>query len=79
VRLSRWPRPIGDKLARQIEKHAGKADGWLDQEHPELEVPDAAEERFLYLARQAWRQANSKGKREITHLLKPWAKPSRKS
>ena len=25
-------RPIGDKLARQIERHCGKAAGWLDEE-----------------------------------------------
>jgi hypothetical protein len=25
-------RPIGDKLARQIEKHCGKVAGWLDEE-----------------------------------------------
>jgi hypothetical protein len=72
-------RPFGDKLARQIEKHAGKTDGWLDHEHPEFEVPDVAEERFLELARQAWRQANAKGRREITHLLKAWATPPTKA
>jgi hypothetical protein len=65
-------RPIGDKLARQIEKHAGKPEGWLDEVHPELEVPDPAEERFLGLARRAWRNANAREKRELMHLLKPW-------
>src|SRR6185369_5317546 len=25
-------RPIGDKLARQIERHCGKAAGWLDED-----------------------------------------------
>jgi len=63
-------RPIGDKLARQIEQHAGKAAGWLDEAHGERAMPDAAEERFLELARSAWRQANAKGKRELARMLK---------
>lgn len=68
-------RPIGDRLARQIEQHAGKDAGWLDEVHDELQVPDAAEDRFIELARRAWRQANAKGKRELAHLLKQSLQP----
>jgi hypothetical protein len=68
-------RPIGDRLARQIEQHAGKPAGWLDEPHDELQVSDPAEERFLDLARRAWRQANAKGKRELAHLLKQSMEP----
>ncbi|HVE52488.1 MAG TPA: hypothetical protein VNB23_03770 [Ramlibacter sp.] len=63
-------RPIGDRLARQIEDHAGKPAGWLDERHDELHVADPAEDRFVELARRAWRSANAKGKRELAHLLK---------
>jgi hypothetical protein len=62
-------RPISDKLARQIESHMKKPGGWLDEEHGASE-PDAAEERFLQLARKAWRGANAKGKRELTNLVR---------
>lgn len=67
-------RPIGERLARQIEQHAGKAAGWLDDEHAE-QPPDAAEERFVELARRAWRHANAKGRRELTHQLKQSLQP----
>jgi hypothetical protein len=64
-------RPIGDKLARQIESHCGKPSGWLDEEgHEQALVADPAEERFLALARAAWRGANAKRKRELTSLLR---------
>jgi hypothetical protein len=63
-------RPIGDKLARQIEQHAGKPAGWLDEERDERGVPDPAEERFVELARSVWRQANAKQKRELVRMLK---------
>lgn len=63
-------RPIGDKLARQLEHHCGKAAGWLDEEHEEAAVPDAAEERFAALARQAWRASNARGRRELTRWLR---------
>ncbi len=64
-------RPIGDKLARQIETHCDKAAGWLDQEGlPSERRPDAAEERFIALARAAWRGANARRKRELTTALR---------
>ena len=70
-------RPIGDKLARQIEQHAGKAAGWLDEAHGERAIPDAAEERFVELARGAWRHANAKEKRELARMLKDRTTSSR--
>ena len=64
-------RPIGDKLARQIESHCGKTQDWLDQEgHALAVVSDAAEERFIALARSAWREANAKEKRALTASLR---------
>lgn len=67
-------RPIGNTLARQIERHAQVELGWLDAEHATAH-PDPAEERFLDLARQAWRAANAKGKREMRLWLAERASP----
>lgn len=63
-------RPIGDNLARQIERHCDVEPGWLDKEDRPSEVPDAAEERFIAAAREAWRTANAKGKKELSGWLK---------
>lgn len=64
-------RPIGDKLARQIEAACGMPAGWLDEAHEDqAAAPDAAEEHFVELARQAWRAANAKGKRELARMLR---------
>lgn len=63
-------RPIGDTLARQIEQHCDVDAGWLDREDLAADVPDPAEERFIAAARQAWRQANAKGKRELSQWLR---------
>lgn len=64
-------RPIGDALARQIERHCAVEAGWLDEER-EPPTPDAAEDRFVQLARKAWRAANAKGKRELTRMLRSY-------
>jgi hypothetical protein len=62
-------RPIGDKLARQIEQHCGKAAGWLDEERqPEGLSP--AEQQFLALALKAWRASNSEGRKKLRSSLK---------
>jgi hypothetical protein len=65
-------RPIGDKLARQLEHHCGKPVGWLDETHDSAPQPDAAEERFIAAARKAWRAQNAKGKRELARLVKDY-------
>jgi hypothetical protein len=62
-------RPISDKLARQIESHLQRPAGWLDEPHG-VAATDAAEERFVELARAAWRAANAKGKRELMRLVR---------
>lgn len=63
-------RPIGDKLARQIEQHAGKPAGWLDDAHEELALADPAEERFIEAARTSWRSANAVQKRALLKLVR---------
>ncbi len=61
-------RPIGDKLARQIEQHCGKLQGWLDEERAPVGV-SATEQQFLALALQAWRATNSAGRRALRAQL----------
>ncbi len=68
-------RPIGDKLARQLEHHCGKPLGWLDDTHDSAPLPDAAEERFIAAARQTWRAQNAKGKRALAKLVKDFKAP----
>ena len=61
-------RPIGDKLARQIERHRGKAAGWLDEERSSPGL-SPAEQQFLALALKAWRMTNSDGRKALrSHL-----------
>jgi hypothetical protein len=61
-------RPIGDKLARQIEQHQGKPVGWLDEAR-ESTQPTAAEKALMELALAAWRSTNSAGRKALrAHL-----------
>ena len=65
-------RPIGDKLARQIEQHSGKSVGWLDEERA-VEGVSPAEQQFLGLALRAWRATNASGLKELRERLKQLA------
>ncbi|RVU43867.1 hypothetical protein [Rubrivivax rivuli] len=61
-------RPIGDKLARQIEQHQGKPAGWLDEVREDTS-PTAAEKALMELALAAWRSTNSAGRKALrAHL-----------
>jgi hypothetical protein len=62
-------RPIGDKLARQIEAACGQPRGWLDDEHDAPGL-SPAESQFLDLALQAWRGSNAQGRRALRSMLK---------
>jgi hypothetical protein len=62
-------RPIGDKLARQIESACGKPSGWLDEIRKDA-APSAAEAAFLELALSAWRATNSAGRKALREHLK---------
>ena len=66
-------RPIGDKLARQIETLAGRPVGWLDVSHEGADMaakPTAAEAAFLELALSAYRSTDAAGRRELRRWLK---------
>ena len=65
-------RPIGDKLARQIEQHAHKPAGWLDEER-QAEGLSSAEQQFLALALKAWRATNSEGRKALKSQMKQYA------
>jgi len=62
-------RPIGDKLARQIEQHHGKPTGWLDEARDSDSVAPA-EKAFLDLALKAWRATNSAGRKALHVQMK---------
>ena len=57
-------RPIGNKLARQIEALCGKPAGWLDEAHDDA-PPSPDEKAFLVLALAAWRASNVAGRRAL--------------
>ncbi len=65
-------RPIGDKLARQIEQHSGKSAGWLDEERA-AEGVSPAEQQFLDLALRAWRATNAAGRKDLRERMKQLA------
>jgi hypothetical protein len=62
-------RPIGDKLARQIERHCGKPAGWLDEEREPVGL-SPAEQQFLALALAAWRAASAEGRKALRAQMK---------
>jgi len=65
-------RPIGDKLARQIEQHCGQPAGWLDEERPSA-LLTPGEQRFLDLALRAWRATNAAGRKALRAQLQAMA------
>ncbi len=62
-------RPIGDKLARQIESLCGHPAGWLDKAQTSP-APTPAETAYLALALAAYRATNSAGRKALRQHLK---------
>ena len=62
-------RPIGDKLARQIEQHCGQPSGWLDAARADAS-PTPTERVFLDLALAAWRATNGAGRKALRTQMK---------
>lgn len=62
-------RTIGDKLARQIERHCGKPKGWLDAAR-DSDAPTPGERAFLDLALAAHRATDAAGRRALRAQLK---------
>lgn len=61
-------RPIGDRLARQMEVLAGKPLRWMDESHEPVMLT-AGEKAFLDLSLRAWRATNSAGRRSLRAYL----------
>jgi hypothetical protein len=66
-------RPIGDKLARQIDSLSRKPVGWLDEPHtaapPKAAAPTAAELAFMALALAAFRATTNSGRKVLRERL----------
>jgi plasmid maintenance system antidote protein VapI len=64
-------RNISDAMAMQIEKRCGTAKGWLSSKHPTAASSRvlAGEERFLELARVAYRAQSAEGRKVLRSLL----------
>ena len=62
-------RPIGDKLARQIEAACAQDGGWLDEERPGSGMT-AGEQQFLALALKAWRETNAEGRKRLKRVVR---------
>lgn len=67
-------RPIGNKLARQIEALCAKPPGWLDEAHEDA-PPTPEEKAFLALALAAWRAMPASGRRALRKQLQAVLKP----
>lgn len=61
-------RPIGNKLARQIESKTGKPAGWLDEQR-EAQGTSQAEQEMLALALRAMRATNAAGRKRLKRIL----------
>lgn len=57
-------RPLGDKLARQIERLTDRPEGWLDESR-ETGGMTEAERAFVELALALYRASGAKGRREL--------------
>ena len=62
-------RPIGDKLARQIEAACKQAVGWLDEERASQGL-NPSEQQFVAMALQAYRATNAEGRKKLKLLLR---------
>ena len=62
-------RNMGDKIAAQFERHAGKEAGWMDAEHLGV-MSTPGESAFIDLARLAWRATHAKGRRALMRPAK---------
>lgn len=62
-------RPIGTKVARQIESSLGLTPGWLDIERIHASVPTPQEIKFHKLAARIWSEGTAKQKRAAVTAL----------
>jgi hypothetical protein len=75
IRSETTQRNISDKLARQIETACGRPAKWMDAPQSAEPEIDHGEERFIELARAAYRSQNARGKRALRTLILEHTKP----
>lgn len=64
-------RPIGDKIARQIEAARDKPKGWLDEAREQAgSGVSQGEQQILALMLKAWRATNAVGRKQLKHFLR---------
>lgn len=65
-------RPIGDRIAKQIEVLMKLQPGWMDAEHEAIEPSqdEVAMNRFLKLATRAYKRANPLQRERLEAILK---------
>ena len=64
-------RPIGNKIARQIEAHCGVEEGWLDKRREAAaDTISQGEQLALAIFLKAFRTTNSVGRKNLTRLLR---------
>jgi hypothetical protein len=68
-------RPIGDRLARQIEHACARPAHWLDAARKEA-APSAAELAFADLALRAWRASDAAGRKALREQMRRLAQAS---
>lgn len=62
-------RPIGDKLARQIESACRRPSGWLDEVRASQGLT-ASEQQFVVRALKAWRATDADGRRRLKAMIR---------
>lgn len=69
--MKKGSRNIGPRLARQIEAISKKPRGWLDQEHShdKASLQEVELDRFLKLAKRAFKKADAEGKKRLMELM----------
>lgn len=64
-------RPIGNKIARQIESLCKMPGGWLDEKREAgADAISAGEQQYLSFALKAYRVTNSVGRKNLKHLVR---------
>lgn len=65
-------RPVGPKLARQIESACQKEAGWLDEPHDAIEQADEPDnlQAFIKLATRAYKRAGAQDRLRLIELLR---------
>lgn len=67
-------RPIGDKLARQIEANTGKQKGWLDAPAESAPAKSKTLQRLIDRVESAYLASDARGRRRLEAIISDFAK-----